>query len=105
MRFRLSYQALADIEEIRSFTIERWGREQWVRYFNGLSDTFDRIAADPSCGKSRHQFRARLRSLPYGKHLIFFETPAERGGRVVIYRVVHERRNFAALSYRDELDG
>ena len=49
--------------------------------------------------------RARLRSLPYGKHLIFFETPAERGGRVVIYRVVHERRNFAALSYRDELDG
>ncbi len=104
MRFRLSHQALSDLEEIRAFTVERWGREQWIRYFNGISEAFDRIAADPSCGRPRYQLRARLRSLPFGKHLIFFETPAEPGGRVVIYRVVHERRNFAALSYRDDLE-
>jgi toxin ParE1/3/4 len=104
MRFRLSYQARADIEEIRAFTIERWGREQWISYFAGLSAALEQIADEPSCGRSRHLIRERLRSLPYGRHLIFFEIAAQPGGRVAILRVVHERRNFAALSYSDDLE-
>jgi toxin ParE1/3/4 len=102
MRFRLSHRALQDIEDIREFTVERWGRGQWVSYFAGLSEAFERIAADPACGRPRYSMRKGMRSLLYQKHVIFFETPEEPGGRISILRVVHERRNFAALSYHDK---
>lgn len=105
MRFRLSLQALQDLEEIRAFTIEHWGRGQWISYFSGLSIAFERIAADPSCGRPRPLIRSRMRSLVHERHLIFFETPAMPGDRVAILRIVHERRNLAALSYHDDLDG
>ena len=104
MRFRLSHQALKDIEDIRAFTVERWGREQWMRYFAGLSTTFERIANDPSCGQPRHLIRKRMRSLSYEHHIIFFETAREQGGRIAILRIVHERRDFTALSYHDDLE-
>lgn len=102
MHFRLSYRALQDIEDIRAFTVEHWGRGQWVSYFAGLSEAFERIAADPSCGRPRYSLRKRMRSLPYQKHLIFFEVPEVSGGRIAILRIVHERRNQSALSYHDK---
>jgi toxin ParE1/3/4 len=105
MRFRLSHQALQDIEEIRAFTVERWGRAQWVSYFAGLSEAFERIAADPTCGLPRYSMRGGMRSLVYRKHLIFFEAPAAPGQRVSILRIAHERRNLAALSYHDKYSG
>ncbi len=104
MRFRLSLPALRDIEEIRAFTVERWGREQWLRYFTGMTAAFDRIADDPTCGRQRDLIREGMRSLACQRHLIFFEPPLASDDRVAILRIVHERRNFAALSYHDDLE-
>jgi toxin ParE1/3/4 len=105
MRFRLSHQALSDLQEIRAFTVEHWGRAQWNTYFAGLSDSFERIALNQNLGRSRDLIRQGMRSLPYQRHLIFFQTAAGPDGRVAILRILHERRNFAALSYHDDLDG
>jgi len=104
MRFRLSLQALRDIEDIRAFTVGTWGREQWLRYFAGLTASFKRIADDPSCGRPRDLIRDRMRSLTYQRHLIFFAAPANPDDVVAILRIIHERRNHAALSYHDDLD-
>lgn len=105
MMVRLAVRALGDIEEIRAFTVQRWGQDQWLLYFAAMSLTFERISVDPSCGRPRDLIREGMRSLPFQRHLIFFQSASEPGGRIAILRIVHERRNFAALSYGDDLEG
>jgi toxin ParE1/3/4 len=104
MTIRLSLLALQDIEEIRSFTLRQWGQDQWLRYFAAFSSALDQIAVDPSCGRPRDLIRIGMRSLTFQKHLIFFQSAHEPHGRIVILRIIHERRNFAALSYSDDLE-
>jgi toxin ParE1/3/4 len=105
MRAKLSGAARRDLDEIRRFTIERWGREQWLKYFSGLQASFARIAGDSQCGRPRDTLAAGLRSLTHEQHVIFFGPVGPAGGSMVIVRIVHQRRNFAALSLTDDLEG
>jgi toxin ParE1/3/4 len=102
MDIRLTLQARVDLEEIRTFTIETWGQDQWHRYFSGIVATFERVTVEQKCGRPRDALRPRMRSLDYQKHLIFFEPITYAGGAVVILRIVHKRRDIAALSYHDD---
>ena len=104
MDVRLTLQARRDLEDIRRFTVEFWGQDQWHSYFTRLLAAFERATLDTKCGRPRGILRPRMRSLAYQKHLIFFEPIAHAGGQTVILRVLHERRNFAALSYHDDLE-
>lgn len=105
MTVRLSRMALKDIEDVRAYTLERWGSDQWLRYFAGLSAAMDRIADDPTCGRPRDVFFKNMRSLPHEKHLIFF-LPVRIGvSRAAVLRIVHQSRNLSALTYSEDLDG
>ena len=105
MTIRLSRRAMADIEDIRAYTLERWAAEQWRHYFAGLSSVIDRIAEDPNCGRPRDLMLHGMRSTPYEKHIIFF-LPVQTGiKRAAILRIVHQRRNLAALNYYEDIDG
>ena len=102
---RLSRKAESDILDIRAFTLERWGQDQWLRYFAGLSTVMDRIADDPNCGRPRDILLKGMRSLPHEKHLFFF-LPLQVGvSRAAILRIVHHRRNLSALNYYEDLEG
>ena len=102
MDIRLTLQAQSDLEDIRVFTIQTWGQDQWHRYFAGIVAMFDHITADKTCGRPRDALRPRMRSIDYQKHLIFFEPITHADGAVVILRIVHRRRDIAALSYHDD---
>lgn len=104
MTIRLSRQARQDLDDIRSYTLDRWGRDQWLKYYRGLVEAFERISDDPMTGRNRDLFRAGMRSLPYGKHLIFFAPIAAADGQPVILRIVHQRRYLPGLAYYDDLD-
>ena len=105
MTVRLSQRALKDIQDIRSFTMERWGDAAWMRYFVGLSAALDRVADDPASGRPRDAFLTGMRSLTYERHLIFFMPARDSDGRTAVLRIIHQARNLAALSYHDELEG
>ena len=102
---RLSRQARWDLDEIRRYTVETWGREQWLTYYEGLVRTFERIAAEPDSGRDRSLFAPGLRSLTYRRHLVFFARIAAAGDAPVIVRIVHQRRNLPALVYFEEIGG
>ena len=105
MTIRLSRRAMSDIEEIRTYTLERWAAHQWQHYFVGLSGAMGRIAEDPNCGRPRDLMLKGMRSMNYEKHIIFF-LPTQIGiKRAAILRIVHQRRNLAALTYYEDLDG
>lgn len=100
-----SGRARRDLDEIRDWTIANWGRAQWQVYYRGLGAAFRRIAADPSCGCPRDVMGVGMRSLVHESHLIFFAPVASFGGQTVIVRILHQRRNLAAVTYLDDLDG
>ncbi len=72
--------ARRDLNEIRAYTVERWGEAQWLRYCRGLVATFERIEADPMTGRGRDLFRPGMRSVTYERHIVFF-APHRRGRR------------------------
>jgi toxin ParE1/3/4 len=101
----LSGRARRDLDEIRAWTIEAWGRGQWQVYYRGLGAAFRRISAEPDCGRPRDLLAKGMRSLVYEKHLIFFAPVTQFGGQPVILRILHQRRNLAAVAYLDDLEG
>lgn len=84
------------------FTLERWGSEQWHSYRGALADCFERIAAEPGLGRRRDVFRPGMRSVPCGAHVVFY---VELDGEVIgIVRVIHARRNAAALRWGERME-
>ncbi|MGZ0187217.1 MAG: type II toxin-antitoxin system RelE/ParE family toxin [Alphaproteobacteria bacterium] len=104
MNIQLSRLAQADLDDIRDYTVETWGRAQWLKYFRGMAAAFKKISVDPMAGRSRDLLGPGLRSLPYEKHLIFFAPIPAAGGAAVILRIIHQRRYLPALAYYDDLD-
>ena len=105
MAIRLSRLARRDLDDIRRYTVETWGREQWLTYYRGLVRTFEGIAADPGGGRDRSLFAAGLRSVNYRWHVVFFARIAAASGDPVILRIVHQRRNMPALVYFEDIGG
>ena len=105
MAIRLSRLARRDLDDIRRYTIETWGRAQWFAYYRGLVRAFNDIALDPDGGRDRSLFAAGLRSVNYKRHVIFFARIDAAGGEPVIVRIVHQRRNMPALVYFEDIGG
>ena len=105
MTIRLSRLARRDLEEIRRYTEDTWGREQWAKYYQGLVRAFEGIIAKPDRGRDRSLFAPGMRSVNYGMHVIFFRRVKAAGNDPMILRIVHQRRNLPALVYFEDLDG
>ena len=105
MTIRLSRLAQRDLDDIRRYTLDTWGRGQWLKYYQGLVRAFEDIMANPDAGRDRSLFTAGLRSIDYENHVIFFARVAAAGETPVILRIVHQRRNMPALIYFEALGG
>lgn len=101
----LSRLARADLEDIRSYTIENWGRAQWLAYYRKLVQCFEIIAKTPEVGRDRSLFVNGLRSLICEKHMIFYQRLDAAKGKPVVLRIVHQKRHLPALVYYDDLNG
>ncbi len=104
MSIKLADLAQQDLDDIRRYTVETWGREQWMKYYRGLVKTFERISKDPKTGRDRCLFVDGLRSVNFEKHVIFFKPLNAAGGAPVILRIAHQRRHMPALVYYEDLD-
>ena len=105
MTIRLSRLAKRGLDQILKFTIETWGRDQWLKYYEGLVRAFEGILAGPDGGGDRSLFAAGLRSVNYGRHVIFLSRIAAADDRPVIIRIVQQRRNLSALVYYEDISG
>lgn len=104
MTVTLSGLARQDLDDIRAYTVETWGRTQWLTYYRGLADVFERIAADPTTGRDRRLFVEGMRSVDFKSHVVFFKPLKIADGMPVVLRIAHRHRNLPALTYYDGLD-
>ncbi|MGH6871341.1 MAG: type II toxin-antitoxin system RelE/ParE family toxin [Rhizomicrobium sp.] len=67
---------------------QAWGASQRVEYVAAIVECFKILIRHPKIGIVRPDLKAGYRSLPVGRHIIFYQLA---GGRVVILRILHQR--------------
>jgi len=85
-KFSVSKPAQSDMRVILKYTFEQWGKEQAVRYAQGLQDCFQVLAESPEAGRACDEISKHLRRHEHGKHVVFYLLN-QTGIRIV--RVLH----------------
>jgi len=91
--FLLAAAAYTDLEDVERYTLVTWGEQQRVRYITGLFAQFEQLSDNPRLGRPRPELGDGVISMPYERHVIFYEL---FGGRCHILRVLHHARDALA---------
>lgn len=87
-RVRFSRLAHADLLEIATYTLERWGPLQASTYLNDLESCCRTLASDPTIGRRCDDIRPGLRRMEHGKHVVFYR---EKRDGIFVSRILHQR--------------
>lgn len=88
IHYRLTPAAQRDLSSIWDFTEERWDGRQAETYLREIQSAIERIAEDPSRGRSCDGIRGGYRQYGIGSHLLFY---VESPGGVDVIRILHQR--------------
>lgn len=80
--YRLSNRAIADLDRLYEFGIQRFGLYQADRYFDGLVVRFQEIADNPQLAPAVEHILPGLRRCVYFSHSIYY-LQGEDGVRIV----------------------
>ena len=86
--FRFTNEAVKDIEQIWSYTNQKWSLEQADRYYNLIMDEIEFIASNPLSGKSIDYIKEGYRSTKVKSHVIFYKQ--QKGDTILIIRILHQ---------------
>ena len=95
MSFVLSPRAQADIDDIWTYTLDRWGLEQAKRYVGLIGDAIAAVAANPGVGLPCDDIRAGYFGVRARSHLIFYRRV---GADIDVVRVLDGRKDIARRS-------
>lgn len=88
-KYRISQQAIEDLDKIWIYTLNKWSKEQADRYFDLIMAEIDFIADNYLIGKSAEQTRKNYRVTKIKSHLIFYRKVENE--IVEIVRILHQR--------------
>jgi len=86
--YAISKKAVADLEEIWLYTVEKWSMNQADRYYNLIFDEIRFICKNVTAGKSMEHVRKGYRASKVKSHLIFYRV---QNNSVEVIRILHER--------------
>ena len=90
MKYRISKEALNDLEKIWLYKFENWSLEQADRYFNLLIDEIEYLTINPKSGIEyshlrKGYFRSKVKS-----HIIFYRINL-KDNELEIIRILHQQ--------------
>lgn len=71
-KYRLTPAAKEDIREIWFYSVDTWGEKRAEAYISHLESQFEKLADNPESGRDRSEINKAYRSMPSGKHVIFY---------------------------------
>jgi toxin ParE1/3/4 len=86
--FVISKKAVADLEEIWRYTVEKWSVEQADRYYNLIFDEINYICKNTNAGRSMEHVRKGYHVSKVKSHLVFYRVVNDT---IEIIRILHER--------------
>jgi toxin ParE1/3/4 len=87
--YKISSQALIDLEQIWLYTFKNWSIEQADRYYNLLISEMEYVSQNQESGKSMNHIKNGYRASKVKSHLIFYKTSSE--SEIETIRILHER--------------
>ncbi|GGD98737.1 type II toxin-antitoxin system RelE/ParE family toxin [Planktosalinus lacus] len=88
-KYRISKQAIDDLNDIWVYTFYKWSKEQADRYYDLIIGEIEFIADNYLTGKSTEQTRKNYRVTTIKSHLIFYRKV--ENDIVEIVRILHQR--------------
>jgi len=86
----ISKKAIADLEDIWLYTVEKWSVEQADRYYNLIFDEIHFICKNNNAGKSTEHIRKGYRASKVKSYFIFYRV---QNNTIEVIRILHERMN------------
>jgi toxin ParE1/3/4 len=96
--YSVARSAEADLKSIIDYTMKTWGSAQARRYSQGLRNTFQLLADNPSSGRTCDSIHRGLRWLEHGKHVVFYVCLVDG---VLIVRVLHQQMVPTKMRFED----
>lgn len=87
--YRISKQAIADLNDIWIYTFHKWSKEQADRYYDLIIGEIEFVADNHLMGKSVEEIRKGYRVVKIKSHLIFYRKKATE--MIEIVRILHQR--------------
>ncbi len=87
MSYRFTDEAKEDLEGIVSYTRDKWGRDQVVKYLDGLKSKAVILVEHPAIGNDVSEYYRGLRATPYQSHMIYY---VEQNKQIIIVRILHK---------------
>ena len=88
-KYRISKQAVIDLNDIWIYTLKKWSKEQADRYYDLIIGEIEYITDNFLIGKSAEQTRKNYRVTKVKSHLIFYRKT--ENDIVEIVRILHQR--------------
>jgi len=88
-KYRISKQAIEDLDKIWLYTFNKWSKEQADRYFDLIIAEIEFIADNYLIGKSAEETRQNYRVTKIKSHLIYYRKVENE--IVEIVRILHQR--------------
>lgn len=88
-QYRISHEAIKDLNKIWVYTLNKWSKEQADRYYDLIISEIEFIADNFMTGKSAEQTRKNYRVTKVKSHLIFYRKV--ENDIVEIVRILHQR--------------
>ena len=89
IKYRISKQAIKDLNDIWIYTFNKWSKEQADRYYDLIIGEIEFVADNYLIGKSVEQTRKNYRVSKIKSHLIFYRKAENENVEVV--RILHQR--------------
>ncbi len=89
VKYRLSNEAVKDLENIWAYTYEKWSVEQADRYYNLIINEIEYIVSNPHSGRPMDHIKEGYRASKVKSHLVFYKLSGEK--TVEIVRILHQR--------------
>lgn len=88
-KYRLTNEALKDLEDIWIYSYEKWSVDQADRYYKLIIDEIEYIASNPLLGRSMNHIKEGYRSSKVKSHLVFYRIGLNK--TIEIVRILHQR--------------
>lgn len=95
MKYKLSREALRDLEGIWRYTVGTWSREQADRYYDLLVDEIEYVAENPRSGKDYGHVRKGYLRTTVKSHYIFYKINLKEN-IIEVIRILHQRMDISA---------
>jgi toxin ParE1/3/4 len=90
MTYKISNEALIDLEKIWLYTFETWSIEQADRYYNLIFDEIEFICENPKAGIDYNYVRKGYYRSKVKSHYIFYKVNLNEN-QIEIIRILHQK--------------